>query len=80
MHWPDTVGGPLFVKGGAIIPMAQVTRYSDEEPLEVVVLDAYPCGDSQYTLYEDDGVSYEYEKGGLRHHRMCTAARVTEPW
>jgi hypothetical protein len=57
------VGGALFVKGGAIIPMGQVASYSEEERLEVVVLDIYPCGESQYTLHEDDGVSYEYEKG-----------------
>ena len=60
--WPDTVGGPLFAKGGAIIPMAQVAGYSDQEPLEVVVLDVYPSGNSDYTLYEDDGLSYQYEK------------------
>ncbi|HRT81489.1 MAG TPA: DUF5110 domain-containing protein [Bacteroidales bacterium] len=23
----------------------------------------YPADESSYTLYEDDGVSYEYEKG-----------------
>ena len=36
----------LFVKGGAIIPMGQVASFSDEEPLEVVVLDVYPSGNS----------------------------------
>ena len=61
--WPDAVGGALFVKGGAIIPMGQVAGHSEEEALEVVVLDVYPCGESQYTLHEDDGVSYEYERG-----------------
>lgn len=61
--WPATVGGPLFVKGGAIIPMGPVTAFVDQEPLEIVRLDVYPYGDSAYTLYEDDGISFDYEKG-----------------
>jgi alpha-glucosidase (family GH31 glycosyl hydrolase) len=62
-RWPATVGGPLFVKGGAIVPMGPVTAFVDKEPLEIVRLDIYPHGDSTYTLYEDDGTTYEYEKG-----------------
>ena len=61
--WPATVGGPLFVKGGAIIPMGPVTAFVDKEPLEIVRLDVYPHGDSAFTLYEDDGVTFDYEKG-----------------
>jgi alpha-glucosidase (family GH31 glycosyl hydrolase) len=60
--WPATVGGALFVKGGAIIPMAPVTPFVDAEPWEIVTLDVYPHGDSRYSLYEDDGVTYGYEK------------------
>ncbi len=63
--WPDTVGGPLWVKGGAIIPMAPVMAYSDQEPLEVLRLDVYPAGSSRYTVYEDDGLTYAYEKGAF---------------
>lgn len=63
--WPATVGGLLFVKGGAIIPMGPVIASVDKEPLEVVRLDIYPHGDSSYTLYEDDGVTYEYENGSF---------------
>lgn len=61
--WPETAGGPLWVKGGAIIPMGPVTSYIDQEPLDVIRLDVYPAGDSRYVVYEDDGASYAYEKG-----------------
>jgi hypothetical protein len=61
--WPETVGGPLFVKGGTILPLGPVTSYSDQEPLEVVKLDVYPHGESRYSLYEDDGVTYDYQSG-----------------
>lgn len=62
-NWPATVGGPLFVKGGAIIPLGPVTAFVDKEPLEIVRLDIYPHGDSTYALYEDDGVTCDYENG-----------------
>jgi len=63
--WPETAGGPLWVKGGAIIPMGPVTAYSEQEPLDVIRLDVYPSGDSRYTIYEDDGATYAYEKGAF---------------
>ena len=49
-RWPATVGGPLFVKGGAIIPMGPVTAFVDKEPLDIVRLDIFPHGDSAYAL------------------------------
>ena len=54
---------PILVKAGAIIPMAPDNqRYVDEKksPLTIRV---YPKGTSSFVLYEDDGVSYDYEKG-----------------
>ena len=63
--WPSYAGGPLLVKGGAIIPMGPVTSYIGQEPLEVIRLDIYPAGASQYTVYEDDGRTYDYQKGAF---------------
>ena len=62
-HWPFYAGGPLYVKGGAIIPKSQVTSFIGEEPLEVLEVDVYPAGKTKYTLYEDDGHTYQYEQG-----------------
>ena len=61
--WPEYLGGLLYVKAGAIIPMGQVKNYIDETKDEVVVLDVYPYKTSSYHLYEDDGISYRYETG-----------------
>jgi hypothetical protein len=33
--------------------------------LDVICLDVYPSGDSRYTIYEDDGATYAYEKGAF---------------
>ncbi|MGD1101520.1 MAG: DUF5110 domain-containing protein [Terriglobia bacterium] len=73
-EWPSYAGGPLLVRGGAIIPMGPVTAYVDQEPLEVLRLDIYPAGESQYALYEDDGRTYEYQKGAF----ATTEVKVNE--
>jgi len=56
---------PIFVKAGAIIPMAPEMNYVGERPTDPLTLDVYPAGTTSFTLYEDDGTSYEYEKGSF---------------
>lgn len=53
---------PLFVKGGSIIPMCPENQYADEsqDPTEIRV---YAGADGEFTLYEDEGDNYNYEKG-----------------
>lgn len=54
---------PLFIKGGSIIPMGPDMAYVDEKPLEKVEIHAYSGQKGVFTLYEDDGLTYGYEKG-----------------
>ena len=54
---------PLFVRGGSILPLGPDMQWSDEKPADPVELVIYPGADGDFTLYEDDGVSYAYEKG-----------------
>ena len=54
---------PLYVKSGAVVPFGPVRQYTTElvnEPLDLLV---YPGADGRFTLYEDDGESFLYEKG-----------------
>jgi alpha-glucosidase len=53
---------PLYVRAGAIIPTGPDQHYADERPLDPLTLDLYP-GNGAFTLYEDDGHSFEYEHG-----------------
>ncbi|MEN6532554.1 MAG: DUF5110 domain-containing protein [Bryobacteraceae bacterium] len=73
--WPSIAGGPLWVRGGAIIPMGQVTSYAGQEPLEVLHLDVYPSGTSTYTAYEDDGRTYDYQKGAVAATKFRSVER-----
>ncbi|MDE6067081.1 MAG: DUF5110 domain-containing protein [Duncaniella sp.] len=55
---------PVFVKDGAIIPMMEA-RLHAPAPGEKVDLEIrhYGKADGNYRLYDDDGVSFDYEKG-----------------
>jgi alpha-glucosidase/alpha-D-xyloside xylohydrolase len=56
---------PLYVKAGAIVPIGPVKQYTDEASDEPLVLRVYPGADGTMTLYEDDGKSFDYEKGAF---------------
>ena len=45
------------------MPLGPVKQYSAEPSTEPVVLKVYPGADGQFRWYEDDGLSFEYEKG-----------------
>ncbi len=54
---------PLYVREGAIIPLGPDMQYSDEKPASEITLYVYTGQDGTFTLYEDEGVNYNYEKG-----------------
>ena len=54
---------PLFVRAGSIVPFGPVLQYADEKPAEPIELRVYRGADGQFTLYEDEGDSYNYERG-----------------
>jgi alpha-glucosidase (family GH31 glycosyl hydrolase) len=59
----DLATMPLHVRAGALLPFGPIKQYSDEaieQPLSVVV---YPGADGTFTLYEDDGRSFNYRRG-----------------
>ena len=67
---------PMFVRGGAIIPVGPSLNYVGEKPLDPVTFHIYPDdgGSAAATLYEDDGLSPSYKTGAFRRTRL-TARR-----
>ena len=57
----DTI--PLYAKAGAIVPMGPVMQYVDEVKNPVVEIMVFPGADGSFTLYDDAGDGYQYEKG-----------------
>lgn len=54
---------PMFVRAGSIIPIAPVMQYAQEKAWDDIDIIIYPGGDATFTLYEDEGDNYNYEKG-----------------
>ena len=54
---------PMFVRAGAIVPMRQVVQYVDQAPINPLTFEIYPRGNSSRVYYEDDGISFDFEKG-----------------
>jgi hypothetical protein len=54
---------PLFVKGGSIIPLGPNLKYTNQKQADTIELRVYPGANGSFTLYEDEGDSYNYETG-----------------
>jgi alpha-glucosidase/alpha-D-xyloside xylohydrolase len=74
---------PIYVRAGAILPLGPVrqsTREAVSGPLELVV---YPGADGEYTLYDDDGVSFAHRDGAFTKIRARwddTSRELTLDW
>ena len=53
---------PLAVRAGSILPLGPVIEYAGQatDPIELRI---YPGADGDFTLYEDSGDGYGYERG-----------------
>lgn len=56
---------PLFVKEGSIVPFGPEIQYTGEKQADVITLYVYTGKNAEFTLYEDEGVNYNYEKGAF---------------
>ena len=56
---------PLFVKAGSIIPFGPELQYTAEKSADPITLYVYAGADGAFTLYEDEGLNYNYEKGAF---------------
>jgi len=54
---------PLYVKAGTILPIGPVKQYAQEESKEPLTLRIYPGAEGTMSIYEDDGSSYDYQRG-----------------
>lgn len=64
---------PIFVRGGAIVPMRQVVEYVDQAPIDPLTFEIYPDGASEREYYEDDGISFDYERGVSLDQRLSAS-------
>ena len=70
---------PLFVRAGSILPLGEPVL-STHQAQKVAKLRVYPGADANFTLYDDDGRTYDYEKGAgtvTRLHWDDAARKLT---
>jgi alpha-glucosidase len=61
---------PVFVRGGAILPLAPLVQSTEEKPQGPITLRVYTGDDCRGSLYLDDGKTYAYEKGEFLRMRF----------
>ena len=54
---------PMFVRAGSILPLGPEMQYVGEKSWDNLELRVYPGANGSFTLYEDEGDGYNYEKG-----------------
>ena len=54
---------PLFVKAGSIIPFGSEVQ-SAQQPQAITSVRVYPGANGTFSLFQDDGKTYAYEKSG----------------
>ena len=54
---------PLFVRAGSIVPIGKLMQYVGEKQEDTLEIRIYTGANAKFTLYEDEGDNYNYEKG-----------------
>ena len=54
---------PMFVRAGSILPLGPEMQYTGEKPWDNLEIRLYPGADGTFMLYEDEGDTYNYERG-----------------
>jgi alpha-D-xyloside xylohydrolase len=54
---------PLHVRAGSIFPLGPDVEYAAQKAADPIELRVYRGADASFTLYEDEGDGYDYEKG-----------------
>jgi alpha-glucosidase len=70
---PSLAELPVYVREGSILPIAPLTQSTDELPQGPLTLRVYPGQDCHGELYQDDGRSFDFQKGQIsRTHFSCS--------
>jgi alpha-D-xyloside xylohydrolase len=56
---------PVFVRAGSIVPFGPELQYTGEKAPDQLTLYVYAGANGAFTLYEDQGTTYDYEKGAF---------------
>jgi alpha-glucosidase len=70
--WSDV---PLFVRSGSIVATQPLEQFVGQRLIKEITLDIFPAeSQASFTVYDDDGETYDYEKGDYLRQQI-TAQR-----
>ena len=72
---------PVYVRAGAIVPEAPPMQFSNQKPLDPLVIRVFPLRDGQrstYTLYEDAGDSRGYQQNEAARTELSSSENGSE--
>ncbi len=61
---------PLYIAAGTVLPLGPVKQHTNETVDQPLSISIYPGADGSFLLYEDDGRSFNYRKGGWMGTRL----------
>jgi len=56
---------PVYVRAGSILPLGPDVQYIGEKPADPLTLQVFEGANGSFTLYEDDGLTFDYEHGAF---------------
>lgn len=71
---------PVFVKDGALIPLAEPVEYVNSKTVFRISVKSFGEGEQCFVLYEDDFESLEAEKGAYNQVRIMRSKEGTISW
>ena len=75
MVHPTLAKLPVYARGGSVIPMLPLVESTGQMPQGPLELRVYPGPDCHGSLYDDDGISFDYKHGDfLRVDYTCASS------
>ena len=74
---PELAKLPVFVRPGAILPLAPLMQSTAERPNGPLTLRVYPGPECAGQLYQDDGTSFAYKQGAFVRMKFTCDASAT---
>ena len=62
----DLATMPLYARAGAVIPIGPVKQHTGEKSDAPLTIQVFPGADGRFSLYEDDGRSFDFRKGAYQ--------------
>jgi alpha-glucosidase len=74
--WKDI---PLFVRSGSIVATQPLEQYVGQQPVTELTLEVFPSATTAtFVVYDDDGKTYDYEKGNYLRQTVTAARKEGE--